>query len=96
MRHLYFIWIFIMNKRFLSSVGAILIFLSASSSADQLQINITANVIAKTCSISSGTKDFLVNLDQGNLRGVAIGVPFSYSPFSINLEDCRRTSIRHM
>ena len=88
MRHLYFIWIFIMNKRFLSSVGAILIFLSASSSADQLQINITANVIATTCSISSGTKDFLVNLDQGNLRGVAIGVPFSYSPFSINLEDC--------
>lgn len=77
-----------MNRKLLSSAGLMLSFLSASSLADQVQINITANVIAKTCSISAGTKDFLVNLAPGNLRGVAVGVPFSYSPFSIDLEDC--------
>lgn len=77
-----------MNKRLISSTGLMLTFLSVSSLADRVQINITANVIAKTCSISSGTKDFLVNLAQGNLRDEIVGVPFSYSSFSINLEDC--------
>jgi len=77
-----------MNKKFFSSAVLILSFLSVSTLADRVKINITANVIAKTCNISTGTKDFLISLVPGNLRGVAVGVPFSYSPFSIDLEDC--------
>lgn len=88
MPHRYFIWIFIMNKRILLSAVFMLSFFAANVLADRAKIVITANVVAKTCSISSATKSFLVNLASGNLRGVGVGIPFTYSPFSINLEDC--------
>ena len=77
-----------MNKNFLPSALLALSMLSAHSLADQVQINITAKVIAKTCAISSKKSDFLVSLATGNLRDAAVGVPFSESSFTINLEDC--------
>lgn len=77
-----------MNKNFLSFTLLTLSFLSGHSFADQVQINITAKVMSKTCTISTGTTDFLVNLMAGNIRDAAVGVPFSESSFVINLEDC--------
>jgi len=88
MRHLYFIWIFIMNRIFLRIILLMLSFISAHSFAEQVEITITAKVIAKTCTISSGSSDFLVTLTPGNFRDAAIGVPFSDSSFKIDLEDC--------
>ncbi|HEJ9059007.1 TPA: type 1 fimbrial protein [Serratia fonticola] len=77
-----------MNKNFLSSAFLAMSMLSFYSLADQVQINITAKVTAKTCAVSSKTSYFLVNLATGNLRDAVVGVPFSESSFTINLEDC--------
>lgn len=77
-----------MNRKILLLALLVMSLPHANSFADQIKINITANVIAKTCSISSGTNVFVVNLQQGNLRAAEIGIPFSFSPFSINLENC--------
>ena len=77
-----------MNKKLLVSTILILNFLSFHSLADQTAINITAKVNSKTCTISTGTTDFVVNLKTGNLRGAMVGVPFSDASFSIDLEDC--------
>lgn len=77
-----------MNKIFFTSTMLMMVILSHQTSADQIQINITAKVTSKTCTIATGKTDFLVSLMQGNLRDAAVGVPFSPSSFSVNLEDC--------
>jgi len=77
-----------MNKNFLSAALIALNFLSVYSFADQVKINITANVMVQTCTISTGSKDFLVSLLSGDLRNATVGVPFSATSFAINLEDC--------
>ncbi|WNN43489.1 fimbrial protein [Winslowiella toletana] len=77
-----------MIKNFLSAILIALNFLPVHSYADQVKINITAKVMVRTCTISSGSKDFLVSLMPGDLRNAAVGVPFSATSFAINLEDC--------
>ncbi|WP_426817301.1 fimbrial protein [Winslowiella sp. 2C04] len=56
--------------------------------AEQVKINITAKVLDSTCTISSNSTDFVVNMNSGNLRGQDIGVPFGDTPFSISLDNC--------
>lgn len=83
----YFIWISIMNNIFLNFIYFLLIFPFASVGS-QITININANVIERSCVISSDFNDLPVKLESGNLKGQLIGYPFVETPFSIKLEDC--------
>lgn len=74
-----------MNKIFLLYILSLLSF---NLYADQAKINITAKVLTTTCSISSGSTDFIVNMKNSNLRGQPVGVPFGKAPFSITLDNC--------
>lgn len=56
--------------------------------ADQTKINITAKVLKTTCSISSSSTNFIVNMKNSNLRGQPVGIPFGKAPFSITLDNC--------
>lgn len=70
-------------------ISAALLSLSVSHLfADQAQININATVNVQTCTIASDSKEFIVNMQPGNLRESSLGQPFSPSPFQIKLEAC--------
>ncbi|EKT56049.1 fimbrial protein [Providencia burhodogranariea] len=66
----------------------LLIFISNVSYSERVKINISANVIERSCTISSSSSNFSVKLDTGDLRGKKIGMPFTETPFSISLESC--------
>lgn len=77
-----------MNRIYTTVFILVISIIPTVSISDQVQINITAKVMAKTCTVASESRNFLVNLDSGDLRGAQVGVPFSYSPFTVKLEDC--------
>jgi len=74
-----------MNKIYLLYLISLLSF---NLYADQTKINITAKVIKTTCSISSISTDFIVNMKNSNLRGQSVGVPFGKVPFNVFLDNC--------
>lgn len=76
-----------MNKTILS-LFFLFMFISKISYSNQVTINISAKVIERSCTISSGSSDFSITLDTGDLRGKEIGTPFTETPFSISLEEC--------
>lgn len=82
----YSIWISIMNKIVLFFF-TLLIFPRLSMS-DRITININANVIEKSCTISKSLSNLTITLGTNDLRDKKIGVPFGETPFTISLEDC--------
>lgn len=86
MRHLYFFWIFIMNK----IIGFLIIslLLPRVVFSEQIKININANVMERSCTVSNDTASLLVGLNPNDLNGKLVGIPFTETPFSIVLENC--------
>ena len=56
--------------------------------SDRITININANVIEKSCTISKSLSNLTITLGTNDLRDKKIGVPFGETPFTISLEDC--------
>lgn len=77
-----------MNKKTLLIASVLLSMNASNVLADQAQININATVNIQTCTISSDSKEFIVNMQPGDLRESSLGQPFSASPFKIKLEAC--------
>lgn len=76
-----------MNKTSLFFIG-LLTTLPMASFSEQVTININATVLERSCTIANDSLNPTIDLQTGDLRGSKIGVPFSGTPFSINLIDC--------
>lgn len=76
-----------MNKLSLFFSGLLMIFPTVSFS-EKVTININANVIERSCTISNDSLKLTVELQPGDLKGKKIGTPFAGTPFSISLVDC--------
>ena len=65
-----------------------LMFLPTQSFGEKVTININADVIERSCTISDSSLNKTVSLQSGDVRNSSIGVPFAGSKFTISLESC--------
>lgn len=83
------IWISIMNK-YLPSLLVFFMTLSGLAFSDRATINISTNVVERSCTIDNESQNLIVDLQSGDLRedNIGVGVPFAGTSFSIKLVDC--------
>jgi len=65
-----------------------LMILPAQSFGEKVAININANVIERSCTISESSLNKTVTLQSGDVRNSLVGIPFAGTKFSISLESC--------
>lgn len=76
-----------MNKLSLLFCISLIIF-SEKGFSDRVTININARVIERSCTIESDSLNKTIDLQGGDLRQSAPGIPFGQNQFSITLVDC--------